>query len=96
MNQEQHWTSYLKALGAAKVIPDSSMNAKPVAPYLTSSSSKEYTGFQYLTPAQPEVQARYDAMQGSWEGVSASDAALAKGVFSTDAMPIVQKPPYSK
>ena len=95
MNREQHWETYLKALGSAK-IPSSSIDAPPVAPYLTSSSGTEPTGFQYLKPAQPEVQSKYDAMQGSWEGVSASDAALAKGVFSTDAMPIVQKPPYSK
>lgn len=95
MNQEQHWSTYLKALGAAKVRPDNS-NEKPVVPYATSSSANDVTGFQWLKPAQPDIQARYDAMSGSWEGVSASDAALAKGVFSTDAMPIVQKPPYSK
>lgn len=95
MNREQHWETYLKALGSAKT-PISNTSQQPVVPYLTSSSGTEYTGFQYLKPAQPEVQARYDAMQGSWEGVSASDAAIAKGVFSTESMPIVQKAPYSK
>ncbi len=90
---EQHWQGYLAALGAQK-IPKTSMPA--VAPYETSSSQTGVTGFMDLTPAQPQIQARYDAMQGTWEGPSAADKALTSGLFKTEAMPIQQKHPYSK
>lgn len=90
---QQHWTGYLAALGAQK-IPQTTMPA--VAPYETSSSEKGVAGFMDLNPSQPQIQARYDAMQGTWEGVSATDKALSKGLFKTESMPIQQKHPYSK
>jgi hypothetical protein len=90
---EQHWSGYLAALGAQK-IPQTTMPA--VAPYETSSSETGVTGFMDVLPKQPQIQARYDAMQGTWEGVSATDKALSKGLFKTEAMPIQQKHPYSK
>jgi hypothetical protein len=40
---------------------------------------------------KPEIQARYDAMSGSWEGVQASESAISQGVFKTESMPINQK-----
>jgi hypothetical protein len=49
-----------------------------------------------LVPRQPAIQARYDAMQGTWEGPTAADKAISKGLFKTEAMPIQQKHPYSK
>lgn len=85
---EQHWSGYLKALGEAKV-PATSMPS--VAPYETSSSERGVSGFLDLQPAQPQIQARYDAMQGTWEGPSAADKAISTSVFKTDFMPINQK-----
>lgn len=89
---DKHWSGYLNAVGGNPV-PTSSMPA--VAPYLTSDSSKGNAGFLDLTvaPKQVQVQAKYDAMQGSWEGVKASEAAISKGVFRTESMP-VNLPPF--
>jgi hypothetical protein len=83
---KQHWNSYLKALE----------NNKPPAtsdpcPYLTSESKIGVSGFLDLKPARPEIQARYDAMSGSWQGIEASDKAVLKGLFTTDSMPLKQK-----
>lgn len=85
---QQHWTGYLNALGAQK-IPQTSMPA--VAPYETSSNQTGVSGFFDLKPAQPQIQAKYDAMQGTWEGPTAADNALSSGIFKTEAMPINQK-----
>ena len=85
---EQHWSGFLKALGESK-IPATSMPS--VAPYETTSSQTGVSGFMDLMPKQPQIQARYDAMQGGWEGVAASDAAISKGMFHTESMPINQK-----
>jgi hypothetical protein len=62
------------------------------APYLTTDSSKGNVGFLDLTvtPQQTHIQAKYDAMQVSWEGVQASEGAISKGVFKTESMPIDQ------
>ena len=83
---ESHWNNYVKALG----------NNKPPAtsepcPYLTSDSRIGVSGFLDLKPANPEIQARYDAMSGNWKGVEASDKAVLKGMFTTDFMPLKQK-----
>ena len=78
---EQHWAGYLKAVGGT---PVPATSHPPVATYKTTDDSKGNTGFLDLNPKKPEVQARYDAMSGSWEGVKASDAALKNGVFATE------------
>lgn len=85
---QQHWTGYLAALGAQKT-PQTSM--PDVAPYETSSNQTGVSGFMDLTPKQPQIQAKYDAMQGTWEGPAAADKALINGLFKTEAMPINQK-----
>lgn len=85
---EQHWAGYLKALGEAKV-PQTTMPS--VAPYETSSNQVGIAGFMDLSPSQPQIQAKYDAMQGTWEGPAAADNALSKGLFKTESMPINQK-----
>lgn len=90
---QQHWSGYLNAIAGQKV-PDTTM--PQTAPYETSSSEKGATGFMDLLVKQPQIQARYDAMQGTWEGPQAADKAISKGVFKTEAMPIQQKHPYSK
>ncbi len=74
---EQHWAGYVAAIGGAR--PASSM--PPVKIYAD-------TGFLNVAPVQPEVQARYDAMSATWNGVQATNKALAHGLFSTDAMPL--------
>jgi len=85
---QQHWTGYLSALGAQK-IPQTTM--PDVAPYETSSNQTGVTGFMDLFPKQPQIQAKYDAMQGTWEGPAAADKAISKGLFKTESMPIQQK-----
>lgn len=81
-----HWEGYLKSLGAQKV-PETTMPKV----FETTSNEKGQVGFMDLTPKQPEIQARYDAMQGSWEGIQASNSAISKGLFRTEEMPINQK-----
>jgi len=85
---EQHWTGYLNAVGNAKV-PSTTMPS--VAPYDTTSNEQGVSGFMDLINMQPKIQARYDAMSGSWEGVQAADKAISNGVFRTEALPLKQK-----
>ena len=72
---DKHLDNYNAALNSQN-FPEST---KSVPKYATSSSETGITGFQDLKPANPEVQARYDAMSGSWEGVEASNKANFKG-----------------
>jgi hypothetical protein len=83
---EQHWAGYMNAIGKVNTTPASSM--PPVAVYNTTDSTIGVSGFLDLTPKQPEIQARYDAMSGNWGGIEATNKALANGLFSTDAMPL--------
>lgn len=85
---QQHWTGYLNAISGQKT-PQTSMPT--TVPYETSSSETGVTGFMDLLVKQPKIQARYDAMQGTWEGPQAADKAISTGVFKTEAMPINQK-----
>jgi hypothetical protein len=80
---QNHWEGYLNAVGGNPV-PQSSMPAA----YPTSDSTKGTSGFLDLTVKKPDIQAKYDAMSGSWAGVEATNAAITKGVFSTEAMPL--------
>ena len=81
-----HWEQYLKGIGATQ---------KPTS---TSSVSTDNTstkigvsGFLDLRPVSTsaqQFQARYDAMSGSWEGVSASEKAVLKSkTDKTEFMP---------
>ena len=81
-----HWEQYLKGIGATQ---------KPTS---TSSVSTDNTstkigvsGFLDLRPTSTsaqQFQARYDAMSGSWEGVSASEKAVLKSkTDKTEFMP---------
>jgi hypothetical protein len=85
---QQHWSGYLNAVSAQKV-PDTTMPQS--APYDTSSNEKGVSGFMDLLVKQPQIQARYDAMQGTWEGPQAADQSVSQGIFKTEAMPINQK-----
>ena len=81
-----HWEQYLKGIGAT------------IKPTSTSSVSTDNTsskigvsGFLDLKPistSAQQFQARYDAMSGSWEGVSASEKAVLKSrTDKTEFMP---------
>lgn len=82
---ESHWSGYMKAFEKQVTQPPVSSTAYP-----TTDSRTGVTGFLDIMPKNPQIQARYDAMSGSWEGVDASNKALAHGLFSTDPMPIKQ------
>jgi hypothetical protein len=89
----QTWQGYITALNQQSH-PTSSM--PQVAPYETTSSEYGKTGFMDLLVKNPQIQARYDAMQGTWEGPEASEKAVSKGLFKTEAMPLEQKQTASK
>jgi len=77
-----HWSGYLNALG--KSTAPTSTNT---IPFENTSTKIGVSGFLDLKPAKPEIQARYDAMSGSWEGVEASEKAVLKSkVVTTDFM----------
>jgi hypothetical protein len=42
------------------------------------------TGFKEFAPRDPSTQAKYDAMQDSWQGVESSDKAIAAGNYALD------------
>jgi len=77
---EKHWSGYITALNKQS-IPKSS------DAYQTSDSNIGVSGFLDLTPKQPQIQARYDAMSGEWAGIAPTNKAISQGLFSTDAMP---------
>jgi hypothetical protein len=74
---QNHWQGYITALSATP-IPSSSH------PAVATFKPSDDTGFLNLNPKNSEVQARYDAMSASWEGVNASNAAAKSGVFKTE------------
>ena len=84
---DQQWTSYNAAVGEYS-LPKSTM--APV-PYQTSSSETGITGFQDLKPANPEVQARYDAMSPKWEGITGTDSAVFKNIPKSQSAPAFSK-----
>jgi hypothetical protein len=71
-------------------------SAQPVKP-VNASSLNQYgdytralavntpaTGFKEFSPRDPVSQAKYDAMQPTWEGIESSDKAIAAGVYALD------------
>jgi hypothetical protein len=80
-DMKTHWSGFLTALGKTNA-PASSNSAS----FETSSSKIGVSGFLDLKPANPTFQARYDAMSGSWEGVSASEKAVLKPKNITEFM----------
>ena len=90
---ESNWTGYTQAVATQ----DHPICASPpIAKYGATSGDKSWTGFQPLTPANPELQAKYDAMSGTWEGVAPTNAALINGLFSSEAMPVEKTLPDKK
>lgn len=43
------------------------------------------TGFMEFAPRDPVAQAKFSAMEPTWEGVESSDAAIARGDYSLDS-----------
>ena len=72
---KNHWSGYLNAVG--KTSTPSSTNS---IPFQTSSTKIGVSGFLDVKPTSTsaQFQPRYDAMAGSWEGVSASEKATLK------------------
>lgn len=42
------------------------------------------TGFLQFRPRDPVTQAKYDALSPTWEGVAASESAIARGLYDLD------------
>lgn len=84
-----HWEQYLKGIGAT-IKPVSTTSVVPT--FETSSSKIGVSGFLDLKPVSTsatQFQTKYDAMSGSWEGVSASEKAVLKSrTDKTEFMPI--------
>ena len=77
-----HWSGYLNALGKSN-----GPTSTNTIPFENTSTKIGVSGFLDLKPAKPEIQARYDAMSGSWEGVEASEKAVLKSkVVTTNFM----------
>jgi len=80
---DDNWAGYLNALGT-KRNPQSTNSI----PFETSSKTIGVSGFLDLKPSNPTFQANYDAMSGSWKGVSASEKAVLKSrADKTEFMP---------
>jgi hypothetical protein len=88
-----NWMNYGKGI-VKHGLPSGNRDGKVIYAFPTTSDEKGVTGFFDLTPANPYLQKNYDAMQGSWGGVEASNAAIAKGLFRTEELPF--SPPNKK
>ncbi len=44
-----------------------------------------------VNPTRQKIQAKYDAMQGTWKGPDAADKAVSKGLFKAESMPVGEK-----
>lgn len=73
-----------QTLGQYKLYTQSLANCPNVQPWVPGKETQE-TGFGNLAPRDPGLQARYDAMSPSWEGVGSSDKAVVNGVYSLDS-----------
>jgi hypothetical protein len=91
-----HWDEYVKGIGALTK-PTSTASINSTHPAFQNTSTKiGVSGFLDLKPVSTsaqEFQARYDAMAGSWEGVSASEKAVLKSrTDRTEFMPLHTNP----
>lgn len=85
-NLRDHWTDYVKAVGGG--IKPTSTTAEV---FPNTSTKIGVSGFLDLKPVSTsasQFQANYDAMSGSWQGVSASEKAVLKQrMDKTEFMP---------
>jgi hypothetical protein len=84
---DQQWLQYNASLGA-QALPKSTM---AVVPYETSSSEPGLTGFQDLKPANPEIQARYDAMSSNWNGITGADPSVYRSIATSQSATVNSK-----
>jgi len=88
-NMKDHWGGYINALGKTGT-PTSTNSIQ----FQNTSTQIGVSGFLDLKPTNinSQFQARYDAMSGSWEGVSASEkATLKQKSDKTEFMPYSMK-----
>ena len=83
---ESNWKSYGESVGTHT--PPACSNEPADKFPATSDDLTGKTGFQDLIAEKPELQARYDAMSGSWEGIEPSNAAVIQGLFKSGPAPI--------
>ena len=86
---KDHWSGYITALGK-----NPSPTSTNTIPFENTSTTIGVSGFLDLKPVNTnnQFQARYDAMSGSWEGVSASEkATLKQKSDKTEFMPYSTK-----
>jgi hypothetical protein len=84
---KDHWSGYITALGKAP-----NPTSTNTIPFENTSTTIGVSGFLDLKPVNTQFQAKYDAMAGSWEGVSASEkATLKQKSDKTEFMPYSTK-----
>ena len=82
---DQQWNKYKDAVKGYE-LPSST--TKPVIPYETSSSEVGVAGFQDLKPANPDLQAQYDAMSPNWNGITGANPSVYRNVASSESAPV--------
>jgi hypothetical protein len=86
------WSGYLNANSTYGIPAHSDATAK----YPTTSDAKGKVGFTDLTPQRPDLQSRYDAMSGSWEGVAPASKAVIDGLFKSGPSDVDKTLPQRK
>jgi len=84
---ESHWSGYLKALGQSKA-PRTTVDTHP---FPTTEGNTVSTGFVEWKTPNANIQKKYDAMSGSWQGIKASEAAAASSIYKADFMSVEGK-----
>ena len=91
---DANWNSYGKALEQQS---HPKCSNPPIAKYpATADDTDWWTGFQHLKPANPELQAKYDAMSAVWLGVTPTNEAVIQGLFSSQPSPLDKSLPQYK
>lgn len=90
---DTNWNSYGNAV-AQQTHPKCSN--PPIVKYPVTDDKDWWTGFQGLTPANPELQAKYDAMSASWLGVSPTNTAIVQGLFTSQPADLDKTLPQRK
>jgi len=82
------WQGYITALGGQK--PPAS-NIDQGMPFPNTEGNDTSSGFVEWKTKNPQMQAKYDAMSGSWQGVQASESSAASSIFKHEFMPVQHK-----
>jgi len=86
-----HWQGYLNAIGAM-AYPDKSIDlGVQTKPFPNTTGNNISSGFQEWRAQDPDIQAKYDAMSGSWQGIQASESKGVTSVFKPISMPVQNK-----